>query len=108
VADTFVPTDRVRHMIAGLHRGTPRAPVTWAARMVIRAAGPGVCPRRGSNCGQAKPPARAADNCTPAMIFLHVPALCIAASFRLVANSALELVDTGGLPDELSLWHASE
>jgi hypothetical protein len=60
------------------------------------------------------------------MIFLHVPVLCTAASFRLfapkkvgasasqilnvclVANSALELVDTVDLPDELSPWHASE
>src|SRR6202012_1239418 len=58
VADAFVPADRVRHMIAGLHRGIAGAPVTRARRVIVGAARPGIGGRRTDYPGDAAPQQR--------------------------------------------------
>ena len=53
VADVGVPDDRVHPKIAGLHRRISWAPVTWACRVVLGAAGPGLWRRTGMGLGGA-------------------------------------------------------
>jgi hypothetical protein len=53
VADAGVPDDRVHPKIARLHRRIPWTPVTWACRVVLGAAGPGLWRRTGVRIGGA-------------------------------------------------------